>query len=115
MKRNELIKRINEEYEIFKSDILNKSKEEIFERSDEINFKKNMREYLLNEDNELTDNTIENLSEINSAILDELYEVYLNTDTYYTFETFAKKSLATTKKIMTKVNIKDKISVGYNL
>lgn len=86
MKRNELIKRINEEYEIFKSDILNKSKEEIFERSDEINFKKNMREYLLNEDNELTDNTIENLSEINSAILDELYEVYLNTDTYYTFD-----------------------------
>lgn len=86
MKRNELIKRINEEYEIFKSDILNKSKEEIFERSDEINFKKNMREYLLNEDNELTDNTIENLSEINGAILDELYEVYLNTDTYYTFD-----------------------------
>lgn len=86
MERKELIKRINEEYEIFKSDILNKSKEEIFERSDEINFKKNMREYLLNEDNELTDNTIENLSEINSAILDELYEVYLNTDTYYTFD-----------------------------
>lgn len=86
MERKELIKRINEEYEIFKSDILNKSKEEIFERSDEINFKKNMREYLFNEDNELTDNTIENLSEINSAILDELYEVYLNTDTYYTFD-----------------------------
>lgn len=86
MERKELIKRINEEYEIFKSDILNKSQEEIFERSDEINFKKNMREYLLNEDNELTDNTIENLSEINSAILDELYEVYLNTDTYYTFD-----------------------------
>lgn len=93
MERNKLIERINEEYEIFESDILNKSNEEIFERSDEINFKKNVREYLLNEDNELSEETIQNLSEIDGAILDELYEVYLNTDTYYTFDDLCEEIL----------------------
>lgn len=85
MEKNEFIERINNEYESFKRDLLNKTKEEIFDSSYEIEFKTNMREYLLNEDNETSDDIIKNLFEIDGSILDALFDIYLHCDTYYTF------------------------------
>lgn len=93
MERNELKQKINEEYEEFKSHILNLTKEEIFERNYEIDFKTNMKEYLLNDDNEISDTVLENLSLIDGSILDELYGVYVESDTYYTFDDICEEIL----------------------
>ena len=53
MERNELKQKINEEYEVFKNYILEQPKEEIFNRSAEIDFKTNIKEYLTNDDTEI--------------------------------------------------------------
>lgn len=86
MERNELKQKINEEYEVFKNYILEQPKEEIFNRSAEIDFKTNIKEYLTNDDTEIGDTTLENLSLIDGSILDELYGVYIESDTYYTYD-----------------------------
>lgn len=86
MERNELKQRINEEYEVFKNYILEQPKEEIFNRSAEIDFKTNIKEYLTNDDTEIGDTALENLSIIDGSILDELYGVYIESDTYYTYD-----------------------------
>lgn len=86
MERKELIQKINEEYEVFKKYILDLSKEEIFDRSVEIDFKNNVKEFLINEDNEISDTALKNLSLIDGSILDELYGVYIESDTYYTYD-----------------------------
>lgn len=86
MERKELIQKINEEYEVFKKYILDLSKEEIFDRSVEIDFKNNVKEFLTNEDNEISDTALKNLSLIDGSILDELYSVYIESDTYYTYD-----------------------------
>ena len=86
MERNELKQKINEEYEVFKNYILEQPKEEIFNRSAEIDFKTNIKEYLTNDDIEIGDTALENLSLIDGSILDELYGVYIESDTYYTYD-----------------------------
>lgn len=86
MERKELIQKINEEYEVFKNYILKQPKEEIFNRSAEIDFKTNIKEYLTNDDTEIGDTALENLSLIDGSILDELYGVYIESDTYYTYD-----------------------------
>ena len=86
MERKELIQKINEEYEVFKNYILEQPKEEIFNRSAEIDFKTNIKEYLTNDDTEIGDTALENLSLIDGSILDELYGVYIESDTYYTYD-----------------------------
>ena len=86
MGRKELIQKINEEYEVFKKYILDLPKEEIFDRSVEIDFKNNVKEFLTNEDNEISDTALKNLSLIDGSILDELYSVYIESDTYYTYD-----------------------------
>ena len=86
MERKELIQKINEEYEVFKNYILEQPKEEIFNRSAEIDFKTNIKEYLTNDDTEIGDTALENLSLVDGSILDELYGVYIESDTYYTYD-----------------------------
>ena len=86
MERKELIQKINEEYEVFKNYILEQPKEEIFNRSAEIDFKTNIKEYLTNDDTEIGETALENLSLIDGSILDELYGVYIESDTYYTYD-----------------------------
>ena len=86
MERNELKQKINEEYEVFKNYILEQPKEEIFNRSAEIDFKTNIKEYLTNDDTEIGETALENLSPIDGSILDELYGVYIESDTYYTYD-----------------------------
>ena len=86
MEINELKQKINEEYEVFKNYILEQPKEEIFNRSAEIDFKTNIKEYLTNDDTEIGDTALENLSLIDGSILDELYGVYIESDTYYTYD-----------------------------
>lgn len=86
MERNELKQRINEEYEVFKNYILEQPKEEIFNRSAEIDFKTNIKEYLTNDDTEIGETALENLSLVDGSILDELYGVYIESDTYYTYD-----------------------------
>lgn len=86
MERNELKQKINEEYEVFKNYILEQPKEKIFNRSAEIDFKTNIKEYLTNDDTEIGETALENLSLIDGSILDELYGVYIESDTYYTYD-----------------------------
>lgn len=93
MDRKQLIEKINIEYDEFKANTLNLTKEEIFERSYEIDFKTNLKEYLTNDDNEISDTVLENLSLIDGSILDELYGVYVESDTYYTFDDICEEIL----------------------
>ena len=86
MDRKQLIEKINIEYNEFKANTLSLTKEEIFERSYEIDFKTNLKEYLTNDDTEISDTVLENLSLIDGSILDELYGVYIESDTYYTYD-----------------------------
>lgn len=93
MDRKQLIEKINIEYDEFKANTLNLTKEEIFNRSAEIDFKTNLKEYLTNDDNEISDTVLENLSLIDGSILDELYGVYVESDTYYTFDDICEEIL----------------------
>lgn len=93
MDRKQLIEKINIEYDEFKANTLNLAKEEIFERSYEIDFKTNLKEYLTNDDTEISDTVLENLSLIDGSILDELYGVYVESDTYYTFDDICEEIL----------------------
>lgn len=93
MDRKQLIEKINIEYDEFKANTLNLTKEEIFERSYEIDFKTNLKEYLTNDDTEISDTVLENLSLIDGSILDELYGVYIESDTYYTFDDICEEIL----------------------
>ena len=86
MDRKQLIEKINIEYDEFKANTLNLTNEEIFNRSAEIDFKTNLKEYLTNDDTEISDTVLENLSLIDGSILDELYGVYIESDTYYTYD-----------------------------
>ena len=93
MDRKQLIEKINIEYDEFKANTLNLTKEEIFERSYEIDFKTNLKEYLTNDDTEISDTVLENLSLIDGSILDELYGVYIESDTYYTYDDICEEIL----------------------
>lgn len=93
MDRKQLIEKINIEYNEFKANTLNLTKEEIFERSYEIDFKTNLKEYLTNDDTEISDTVLENLSLIDGSILDELYGVYVESDTYYTYDDICEEIL----------------------
>lgn len=93
MDRKQLIEKINIEYDEFKTNTLNLTKEEIFEKSCEIDFKTNLKEYLTNDDTEIGDTALENLSLIDGSILDELYGVYIESDTYYTYDDICEEIL----------------------
>lgn len=93
MDRKQLIEKINIEYDEFKANTLNLTNEEIFNRSAEIDFKTNLKEYLTNDDTEISDTVLENLSLIDGSILDELYGVYVESDTYYTFDDICEEIL----------------------
>ncbi len=93
MDRKQLIEKINIEYDEFKANTLNLTNEEIFNRSAEIDFKTNIKEYLTNDDTEIGDTALENLSLIDGSILDELYGVYVESDTYYTFDDICEEIL----------------------
>lgn len=93
MDRKQLIEKINIEYDEFKANTLNLTNEEIFNRSAEIDFKTNLKEYLTNDDTEIGDTALENLSLIDGSILDELYGVYVESDTYYTFDDICEEIL----------------------
>lgn len=93
MDRKQLIEKINIEYDEFKANTLNLTNEEIFNRSAEIDFKTNLKEYLTNDDTEISDTVLENLSLIDGSILDELYGVYIESDTYYTFDDICEEIL----------------------
>lgn len=86
MERKELNERLNLEYNAFKDELLQHTKEEIFERGYEINFKTYIKEYFANEENEISDTALTNLSLINGSILDELFSLYIQSDTYYTYD-----------------------------
>ena len=93
MDRKQLIEKINIEYDEFKANTLNLTNEEIFNRSAEIDFKTNLKEYLTKDDTEIGDTALENLSLIDGSILDELYGVYVESDTYYTFDDICEEIL----------------------
>lgn len=93
MDRKQLIEKINIEYDEFKANTLNLTNEEIFNRSAEIDFKTNIKEYLTNDDTEIGETALENLSLIDGSILDELYGVYVESDTYYTFDDICEEIL----------------------
>jgi len=83
--RKEFNERIQKDFEKFKNSTLELNKELIFERGFEIDFKTYMAEYLQND--EITyDELCESLSLIEGSILDELFMIYLNNDSYYTYE-----------------------------
>lgn len=85
MERKEFNERIQKDFEQFKASILELPNEKIFEKGFEIDFKSNMTEYLQND--ELVENEFcESLSKIDGSVLDVLFNIYLNNDTYYTYE-----------------------------
>lgn len=86
MERQTLNERIQKDYEDFKARTLELSKEEIFDAGFEIDFKTYFTEYLQNDANELSDKIINNLLAIDGSILDELFILYLDNDTYYTYD-----------------------------
>ena len=85
MERNEFNERIQKEYDEFKESTLKLAPEEIFEKAFEIDFKTYFTSYLQLEESDISDETIENLNSIEGSILDALFEIYLNNDTYYTY------------------------------
>ena len=92
MERKDFNERIQKEYDEFKTKIIELSKEEIFEKSFEIDFKCYITNYLQNE-GIVEDETIDNLSSIEGSILDELYELYLDSDGSYTYDEMCEELL----------------------
>ncbi len=92
MERNEFNEKIQKELEDFKTQTLELSKEEILEKAFEIDFKIYLANYLQTED-VVEDETIENLSNIEGSVLDELYDLYLNTDGSYTYDEMCEELL----------------------
>lgn len=93
MERKEFNERIQKEYEDFKERTLELTKEEIFDKGFEIDFKTYMTEYLQNEDGIIEDKTINNLSKFEGLILEEMFNIYLNNDSYYTYEDMCEEIL----------------------
>lgn len=85
MNKNEFNTRIQKDYDEFKNKIIGLSKEEIFEKAFEIDFKTYLSSYLQTDDI-LENSVIENISTIEGSILDELYTLYLNIDGSYTYD-----------------------------
>lgn len=85
MERNEFNERIQKEFDDFKAETLDLTKEQIFEKGFEIDFKSYMTEYLQNSES-IDNKTCEKLAEIDGTILNVLYEIYCDNDTYYIYE-----------------------------
>lgn len=94
MERQTLNERIQKDYEDFKKSTLELTKEEIFEAGFEIDFKTYFTEYLQNDANELSDKVINNLLAIDGSILDELFILYLDNDTYYTYDDMCEEIIS---------------------
>lgn len=93
MERNEFNERIQQDYNVFKATILQLSKEEIFERGFEIDLKSFLTNYLTSDEIPFKQSTINNLSTVEGSILDELYNIYLINDGYYTYDDLCKEIL----------------------
>ncbi len=93
MEKTKFNEKIQKDYEEFKKKTLELSKEEIFEKGFEIDFKTYMTEYLQNEDSDVEEKTIENLSQIEGSTLDVLFDIYLNNDSYYTYDDMCEEIL----------------------
>lgn len=92
MERKNFNERIQKEYEEFKEKTLELSKEELFEKSFEIDFKTYLTNYLQTEEF-VEDEIIEKLLSIEGFIIDELYELYLNTDGLYIYDEMCEELL----------------------
>jgi hypothetical protein len=80
-----LVERIRNEYIRFKEDILNKSKEEIYNSSHKIRFFENIYYYVeYNSDNNETIKEIE--EKIENLTLEEMYKKYQDTETFLNVE-----------------------------
>ncbi len=93
MERNELNKRIQQEFNEFKATTLQFTKEEIFDKGFEIDLKTYLTNYLTSDETPLRQTTINNLATVEGSILDALLEIYLNSDTYYTYEDLSEEIL----------------------
>jgi len=91
MNRQEFNERIQEDYEQFKASILELPKEAIFNKGFEIGFKSFISDYLQNDEVTVDDKTIENLNKIEGSVIDNLFEIYRSSDTYYTYEDLCKE------------------------
>lgn len=92
MERKNFNERIQKEYEEFKEKTLELSKEELFEKSFEIDFKTYLTNYLQTEEF-VEDEIIKKLLSIEGFIIDELYELYLNTDGLYIYDEMCEELL----------------------
>lgn len=92
MERKNFNERIQKEYEEFKEKTLELSKEELFEKSFEIDFKTYLTNYLQTEEL-VEDEVVENLLIIEDSIIDELYELYLITDRLYFYDEVCEELL----------------------
>lgn len=92
MERKNFNERIQKEYEEFKEKTLELSKEALFEKSFEIDFKTYLTNYLQTEEF-VEDEIIKKLLSIEGFIIDELYELYLNTDGLYIYDEMCEELL----------------------
>ena len=83
--RQKFNERVQEEFAQFRNQTLKLSKEEIFEKGFEIDFKTYITQYLTNEET-ASDKTCEMLNNSQVAILDVLFDIYLNNNTFYTYQ-----------------------------
>lgn len=93
MNRNEFNERIQKEYDEFKTKILELTKEEIIDKSFEIDFKTYFTSYLQLDNSDILEETIENLNSVEGSILDTLFNIYISNDTYYTYEDMCEEVL----------------------
>jgi len=95
MERKEFYERIQKEFEEFKTRMITLSPEELFERGFETDFYTYMTSYLLDSEEYISDETIENLCQIEGSVLDYLYDLYLNNDGTYTYDDLCEDILET--------------------
>lgn len=93
MERKEFNERIQKEYDEFKAYMLTLPKEEIFNAGFEIDLKSYLASYLQSEDSPIKQSTIDNLASIDGNVLDYLLDIYLNSDTYYTYDDLCEEIL----------------------
>lgn len=93
VERQQFNERIQHEFDEFKATTLQFSKEEIFDKGFEIDLKGYITNYLTSEDTPLKQSTIDNLSTIDGNVLDYLCDIYLNNDTYYTYDDLCEEIL----------------------
>ncbi|MCM1556918.1 MAG: hypothetical protein NC087_05230 [Anaeroplasma bactoclasticum] len=93
MERQELNERIQHDYDEFKESTLQLTKEEIFEKGFEIDLKTFLTSYLTSDETPLKQSTIDHLASVDESILDTLCYIYLNSDTYFTYDDLCEEIL----------------------